>query len=91
MRLAKIKGHVTSTVKHPSLECQRLLIAQPITSEGEPDGPPQIALDPLNTGIHQKVIITSDGIYARQFAKSEQSPARWTVIGIVDPEGSVAL
>ena len=87
MRLAIIKGHVTSTIKHRSLEGWRLLIAMPES----PDLAPQIVLDPLGAGIGQKVMISSDGAEARQIVGDERSPARWTVLGIIDPERDLAL
>jgi ethanolamine utilization protein EutN len=87
MRLAIIKGHVTSTIKHRSMEGWRLLIAMPES----PDLAPQIVLDPLGAGIGQKVMISSDGAEARQIVGDERSPARWTVLGIIDPERSLAL
>jgi len=87
MRTAKICGYVTSTVKHASLEGQRLLLAV-----GEsPDLAPQIVIDPLGAAIGQRVIISSDGSEARKWVKDELSPARWSVMGIIDPEGSLAL
>ena len=91
MRLAYIRGHVTSTVKHRSLERCRLLIAQPVDGEDRPDGAPQVVLDPLGAGIHQKVIIASDGGWARDYLEDPRSPARWWVQGIVDPEGTLAV
>ena len=91
MRTATIKGHVTSTVKHRSYSGWRLLIAQPVCSDGAFDGPPQIVLDPLGAGIGQKVMISSDGSEARKIVGDERSPARWTVLGIIDPERSLAL
>jgi microcompartment protein CcmK/EutM len=87
MRLAIIKGHVTSTIKHRSMEGWRLLIAMPES----PDLAPQIVLDPLGAGIGQKVMISSDGAEARQIVGDERSPARWTVLGIIDPERNLAL
>ena len=87
MRLATIKGHVTSTVKHKSLNGWRLLIAMPES----PDLAPQIVLDNLGAGIGQKVLISSDGSEARKMVGDERSPARWTVMGIIDPERSLAL
>jgi ethanolamine utilization protein EutN len=87
MRLATIKGHVTSTMKHRSLDGWRLLIAVPES----PDLAPQIVLDALGAGIGQKVLISSDGSEARRIVKDERSPARWTVMGIIDPERSLAL
>ncbi len=87
MRLATIKGHVTSTVKHRSLEGWRLLIAVPES----PDLAPQVVLDPLGAAIGQRVMISSDGSEARKMVGDERSPARWTVMGIIDPERSLAL
>ena len=87
MRIATIKGHVTSTVKHKSLDGWRLLIAMPES----PDLAPQIVLDDLGAGIGQKVMISSDGSEARKMVGDERSPARWSVMGIIDPERSLAL
>ena len=86
MRIATIRGHVTSTVKHRSFCGQRLLIAVPESA----DVAPQIVLDSLGAGIGQRVLISSDGSEARRMVGDELSPARWTVCGIIDPMGSVA-
>ena len=87
MRIATIQGHVTSTIKHKSFEGWRLLIAVP----DSPDVAPQVVLDTLGAGIGQKVIISSDGCEARKIVGDEHSPARWSVLGIIDPEGTLAL
>ena len=84
MRIATIRGHVTSTVKHPSFAGQRLLIAVPES----PDVAPQIVLDTLGAGIGQRVMISSDGSEARKMVGDDLSPARWSVCGIVDPEAA---
>ena len=86
MRLARIRGYVTSTVKHPSFERCRLMIAQPVDQNDQPDGGPQVVLDPHGAALHQKVLICSDGSWARKYLEDERSPARWWVMGIVDPE-----
>ena len=87
MRLATIKGHVTATMKHKSLDGWRLLIAIP----DSPDLAPQIVLDSLGAGIGQKVMISSDGSEARKMVGDPRSPARWTVLGIIDPERTLAI
>jgi ethanolamine utilization protein EutN len=90
MRLAYIRGYVTATVKHPSLAGARLLIAQPVDVAGQPDGAPQVVLDPLGAGLHEQVIICSDGSWARNYLKDPRSPCRWWIMGLVDEvsEGS---
>jgi len=86
MRTAIIQGYATSTVKHPSFEGQRLLIAIPES----PDVPPQLVVDPLGAAIGQRVLISSDGSEAREWVHDKSSPARWVVCGIIDPKGASA-
>ncbi len=88
MKLADIKGYVTSTHKHPGLAGQRLLVAQPVDESGNNDGAPQLVFDNLGAGLHQRVIITSDGSEARKMCGNELSPARWSVMGLIDPHGT---
>ncbi|MGE3312922.1 MAG: EutN/CcmL family microcompartment protein [Limisphaerales bacterium] len=93
MFLARVEGNLTATRKHPSFEGWRLVICQPISREGEPEGVPQIAIDALGAGMHQRVVISSDGAAARKAVGDERSPVRWMIVGIVDEvaPGSTAL
>ena len=84
MLLARVEGNIVATRKHRSLEGWRLVICQPINSAGEPEGAPQAAIDAHGAGMHQQVVISSDGSAARVAVKDPKSPARWMVIGIVD-------
>jgi ethanolamine utilization protein EutN len=84
MLLARVEGNVVATRKHPSFEGWRLLICQPISNAGEPEGVPQVAIDAHGAAMHQRVIISSDGMAARKAVRDDKSPVRWLVIGIVD-------
>lgn len=84
MLLARVEGNLTATRKHPSFEGWRLVICQPINNEGTPEGSPQVAIDPYGAGMHQRVVISSDGSAARAAVHDNRSPARWIVIGIAD-------
>ena len=84
MLLARVEGNVVATRKHPSFEGWRLVICQPIGTSGQPEGPPQIAIDSHGAGMHQRVIISSDGAAARKAVGDDRSPVRWLVLGIVD-------
>jgi ethanolamine utilization protein EutN len=84
MLLARVEGNVVATRKHPSFEGWRLVICQPINNGGEPEGVPQIAIDAHGAGMHQRVIISSDGGAARLMVGDPKSPARWFVMGVVD-------
>lgn len=84
MLLARVEGNVVATRKHPSFEGWRLIICQPINWAGDPEGVPQIAIDPHGAGMHQRVIISSDGSAVRLTVKDPKSPARWLIVGIID-------
>ena len=78
MLLARVEGNVVATRKHPSFEGWRLVICQPIRRGwSESEGAPQVAIDPHGAGMHQRVVISSDGAAARKAVGDEKSPARW--------------
>ncbi len=87
MFLARVEGNVVATRKHPSFEGWRLVICQPIDGLGAAEGAPQVAIDAHGAGLHQRVIISSDGMAARKAVGDDKSPARWMIIGIVDDIG----
>jgi len=83
MQLGEIVGTATSTVKHPSLASQKLLLVQPLLADGQrPDGDPLLAVDALGAGIGETVMVTSDGASIRQMLGHDNTPVRWAVIGI---------
>jgi microcompartment protein CcmK/EutM len=82
--LARVEGNVVATRKHPSLAGWRLVICQPINQRGEPESVPQIAIDAHGAGLHQRVVISSDGAAARNTVGDEKSPVRWLVVSVVD-------
>jgi ethanolamine utilization protein EutN len=85
MQLGLIVGTATSTVKHATLQGQKLLVVQPLMADGKrPDGDPQIAVDAVGAGRGEVVMITSDGRFVRELVKQENTPIRWSVIGIAD-------
>jgi len=84
MLLARVEGNMVATRKHPSLEGWRLVICQPVGANGAPEGSPMVAIDCHGAGMHQEVILSSDGLAARRSVGDDKSPVRWLVVGIVD-------
>ena len=84
MLLARVEGNIVATRKHPSLDGWRLVICQPIGTTGEPEGSPQVAIDSHGAGMHQQVVISSDGAAARKAVGDDKSPVRWLVVCVVD-------
>jgi ethanolamine utilization protein EutN len=88
MYLARVIGHAISTIKHRSLTGWRLLVVAPIRADRDD---PLLAIDSLGAGVGDMVVITNDGKGARDLVGDEQSPARWSVLGIVDDETQTRL
>lgn len=85
MLFGTVIGTAVSTVKHASIEGQKLLIVQPLMADGShPDGEPLVAVDSVGAGTGQRVVLTSDGRFARDWLKASATPVRWTVVGISD-------
>jgi ethanolamine utilization protein EutN len=93
MFLARVVGNLTATRKHPSFEGWRLIICQPITQQGGDSGTPIVAIDGLGAGMHERVILSSDGAASRKAVGDPRSPVRWMITAIVDEvhPGTTAL
>lgn len=82
---ARVIGHTTSTVKHPTMNGWKLLVVQPLGPGGHtPDGDPVIAVDTLGAGPGDNVMISSDGKFTGETLGQRATPVRWSVIGIFD-------
>ena len=84
MLIGVVEGSVVTTVKHRSMRGWKLLIVQPVDMDGKPDGDPLMAIDMLSAGRGSRVVISNDGKGAREMVKDDNSPIRWSVLGIVD-------
>lgn len=83
MQLGRVIGTVTSTVKHPSFQGERLLVVVLQTADGRPDGEPVLAFDRLGAGRGDTVLVTNDGL-ALQQQLGRTTPGRWSVMGLPD-------
>lgn len=84
MYFARVDGHATSTVCHPTLQGQIIVICTPIDEKGKATGAPFAAMDPLGAGLHSKVMISTDGSFTAQRLGTRQCPLRNEIIGIID-------
>ena len=84
MQLARVIGRATSTVKHDSLAGRKLLVCELLNNAGQPAGDPILSVDSLGAGAGDTVIVSSDGKGLRELLQSDNSPARWWTLGIVD-------
>jgi ethanolamine utilization protein EutN len=84
MQIGLVLGTATATVKHPTLERERLLVVQMQTKDGRPDGEPLLVLDRLGARVGDRVVALNDGTSVQEML-GRTCPAYWTVVGLPDP------
>jgi len=83
MILGKVVGTVVATRKDESLVGSKLLLVQPITPDGDSQGVQLVAVDTVDAGAAETVLIVS-GSSARMAAGLTDLPVDAAIIGIVD-------
>jgi ethanolamine utilization protein EutN len=83
MILARIVGTVVATRKDPRLVSTKLLLARPIDPNGKHEGHHLVAVDTVDAGVGETVLIVS-GSSARMAAGMKDMPVDAVVVGIVD-------
>ena len=83
MILGRVIGTVTTSIKHPVLEGHKLLIVKPV-APGMPAGKSIVALDVVQAGIGDTVLILDEGNSGRMILGDSTAPVRSVIAGIVD-------
>jgi microcompartment protein CcmK/EutM len=83
MLLARIVGTVVATRKDPRLVSNKLLLARPVDPRGKAEGNYLIAVDTVDAGVGETVLIVS-GSSARMASGMKDCPVDAVVVGIVD-------
>lgn len=83
MILGKVLGNVVSTVKHPGYAGHKLMIVQPLDGAGAADGDSFLAVDNVQAGAGDTVIVLCEGNGIRQLLGGTP-PIQRLIVGIVD-------
>ena len=83
MRIAYIIGTAVATMKDGRLHGHRLLLAREADLEGKPHGQPFVAVDTVDAGPGDLVVIT-EGSSARQTDLTQNLPVDAVVVGVLD-------
>lgn len=84
MKFATVIGNVQSTVKHPIYEGEKIMVVQPLDAEGAADGPTMLAIDTVQAGEGDLVLIMPEGNASRQILGDLHAPVHCVIAGIVD-------
>jgi len=84
MILGTVIGSIDSTINHPFYDGKKLLIVEKTTPEGQPAGDYLIAIDTVDAGVGDRVLVIDEGNSARQIINSTTAPLRSIIVGIID-------
>lgn len=84
MLIARVIGEMVSTQKHASHVGRKALIVQPLELDGANRGDPVIALDAVDAGVGDRVLLVTEGFSAMTSVGRPQSPIDMAVVGVID-------
>jgi len=84
MLIARIVGELTATQKHASHEGLKLLLVQPLNLDGTDRGDAVVAVDAVDAGVGDKVLLATEGFSAMTSVGRPNSPIDMAVIGFID-------
>ena len=85
MRCCRVVGPMWAAVKHPAFAGRPLFVVQPLDENGKDAGTSFVAVDHVQAGIGDKVIVLTEGNGVRQILKQgDIVPIRSIIVGIVD-------
>jgi ethanolamine utilization protein EutN len=84
MQIGRVVGDLSATQKHASHQGRTILLVQPLDLDGSYRGNPVVALDSVNAGVGDRVLLVQDGYAASTALGLKLAPIDAAVIGIVD-------
>jgi microcompartment protein CcmK/EutM len=84
MYIGKVIGNVVSTIKISHLEGRRLLLVDQLDLDGQETGYYDIAVDVVQAGPGDTVLVIDEGNGARQILNIDPGAIRAVIVGVVD-------
>lgn len=84
MVIGRVVGDIVATQKAPSHEGRKILVVQPLNLDGTERGEVMLALDAVDAGVGDRVLVSTEGWSSMTSVGRPQSPIDNAVIGVVD-------
>lgn len=84
MLIARVVGDLVATQKNATHEGRKLLLVQPLNLDGSDRGDAVVALDAVDAGVGDKVLLSTEGFSAMTSVGRPGSPIDMSVIGFID-------
>lgn len=85
MLLCRVVGDVVSTIKNTQLKGEKLLLVQPVDLDAHsPAGNELIAVDKVQAGDGDLVLVNKEGGSARLMLDNPRTPVQAVIVAVVD-------
>lgn len=84
MKLATVIAPVVATQKHAFYKGRKTLLVGIVDPGGRRVGPPFVAVDRVQAGVGDRVLLMQEGSSARAMHGVADAPVRSVIVGIVD-------
>jgi microcompartment protein CcmK/EutM len=84
MIIGKVVGDIVATQKAPSHEGRKILVVQPLNLDGSEKGDVLLALDAVDAGVGDRVLVVTEGWSAMTSVERPHSPIDMAVVGVID-------
>lgn len=84
MLIGRVIGDVVATQKAPSHEGRKILVVQPLNLDGSDRGDEVLALDAVDAGVGDRVLVVTEGWGAMTAVDRQNAPIDMAVVGVVD-------
>ena len=84
MLIGRVVGNLVSTQKNAKLEGTKLLLVQPLDLEDAPRGATVIAIDSVDAGVGDRVLLVLDGKAAMAALDRGLAAVDAAVVGVID-------
>ncbi len=85
MKTCRVVGPLWAAAKHPAFAGRPLFVVQPLDEAGKDTGASFVAIDTVQAGVGDKVIVLTEGNGVRQILQQgDIVPIRSMIVGIVD-------
>ena len=84
MIICNVIGDIVSTVKNEHFKGKKLMIVQPLDLDNKPEGDAFLAIDTVQAGNGDRVLVMREGGSARIIFQDDEIPVQAVITAIVD-------
>ena len=89
MRIARVIGNIVASAHHPTYDGHKLMMLRPEKPDGKTAGKGFVAVDLVQAGPGDRVLVLTEGNGVRQLIGKDSGPIRSVIVGILPWQPSV--